>query len=115
MYELEKISCINRYESIGKTTRNSYSNISAFTVDYQALIFSPAFRRLLDKAQLFPLEQFDYVRTRLTHSIEVEAISEEIISKVCMHMPELKNKKIAFKEIIRYDFGSISNTFIFSI
>lgn len=35
-------------------------------------------RRLQDKAQVFPLEQEDYARTRLTHSIEVLSIAESL-------------------------------------
>ena len=36
--------------------------------DYDTIIRSTLFRRLQDKAQVFPLEADDYVRTRLTHS-----------------------------------------------
>ena len=39
--------------------------------DYLRVIVSPAFRRLQDKAQVYPLEASDFVRTRLTHSLEV--------------------------------------------
>lgn len=77
------------------------ASLSSFLLDYQKIIYSSAFRRMLDKTQVFPLEEYDYVRTRLTHSIEVECISEEIVSKVCMHIKELKNKKDDAKLIIR--------------
>src|SRR5258707_14796003 len=46
-------------------------NRNAFENDYDRLIYSSAFRRLQDKAQVFPLERSDFVRTRLTHSLEV--------------------------------------------
>ena len=39
--------------------------------DYDTIIRSTLFRRLQDKAQVLPLESDDYVRTRLTHSLEV--------------------------------------------
>ena len=39
--------------------------------DYKAIISSAAFRRLQDKTQVFPLDKSDFVRTRLTHSLEV--------------------------------------------
>ena len=45
--------------------------ISEFERDYKAIISSSAFRRLQDKTQVFPLDKSDFVRTRLTHSIEV--------------------------------------------
>lgn len=53
-------------------------NRSEFDNDYDRIIFSSAFRRLQDKAQVFPLEDGDFVRTRLTHSFEVAAIAESI-------------------------------------
>jgi len=37
---------------------------TAFTRDYDRIIFSSAFRRLQDKTQVFPLAKSDYVRTR---------------------------------------------------
>ena len=50
----------------------------AFEQDFYAVINSPAFRRLQDKTQVFPLETNDYSRTRLTHTIECAAIAEEL-------------------------------------
>ena len=49
-----------------------------FEQDYGRIIFSPSFRRLQDKAQVFPLETNDFVRTRLTHSLEVSTIARSI-------------------------------------
>ena len=46
--------------------------------DYDTIISSTLFRRLQDKAQVFPLEEDDYVRTRLTHSLEVSAIGKKL-------------------------------------
>lgn len=46
--------------------------------DYDTIICSTLFRRLQDKAQVFPLEEDDYVRTRLTHSLEVSAIGKKL-------------------------------------
>ena len=45
-----------------------------FQKDFDRLIFSASFRRLQDKTQVFPLAQTDYVRTRLTHSLEVSSV-----------------------------------------
>lgn len=52
--------------------------ISEFEKDYQAIISSAAFRRLQDKTQVFPLDKSDFVRTRLTHSIEVSTIARQL-------------------------------------
>lgn len=46
--------------------------------DYDTIICSTLFRRLQDKAQVFPLDNDDYVRTRLTHSLEVSAIGKRL-------------------------------------
>lgn len=53
-------------------TRNPFEN------DYGRLISSSPIRRLQDKTQVFPLEQSDYIRTRLTHSLEVSYIASSI-------------------------------------
>jgi dGTPase len=49
-----------------------------FTRDYDRIIFTPAFRRLQDKTQVFPLAKSDYVRTRLTHSLEVASVGRSL-------------------------------------
>ncbi len=46
--------------------------------DYKAIISSAEFRRLQDKTQVFPLDKSDFVRTRLTHSIEVATIARQL-------------------------------------
>ena len=52
--------------------------ISDLEKDYQSIISSSAFRRLQDKTQVFPLDKSDFVRTRLTHSIEVSTIARQL-------------------------------------
>ena len=54
----------------------------SFLTNYDAIIRSTLFRRLQDKAQVFPLDNDDYVRTRLTHSLEVSAIGKELGRRV---------------------------------
>lgn len=49
-----------------------------FENDYDRILFSASFRRLQDKAQVFPLEKLDFVRTRLTHSLEVSSIGKSL-------------------------------------
>lgn len=53
-------------------------NRSAFKKDFDTVCNSTILRRLQDKAQVFPLEQEDYARTRLTHSIEAMSIAESL-------------------------------------
>lgn len=61
-----------------------------FEKDYHRIIGSASFRRLQDKTQVFPLDRSDFIRTRLTHSLEVSSfakslgqnISEEILQNI---------------------------------
>lgn len=52
--------------------------INEFEKDYKKIIASSAFRRLQDKTQVFPLDKSDFVRTRLTHSMEVSTIAKQL-------------------------------------
>ena len=52
--------------------------INEFEKDYNQIVSSSAFRRLQDKTQVFPLDKSDFVRTRLTHSIEVSTIARQL-------------------------------------
>lgn len=49
-----------------------------FEVDYDRIIFSPAFRTLQDKTQVIPLSKTDFVHTRLTHSLEVSVVGRSL-------------------------------------
>lgn len=51
---------------------------NAFEADYDRIVGSSSVRRLQDKAQVFPLQKNDIVRTRLTHSIEVSALARSL-------------------------------------
>jgi dGTPase len=61
-----------------KADTNPLSGRTEFQRDYDRIIFSFAFRRLQDKTQVFPLAQNDYVRTRLTHSLETSSIGRSL-------------------------------------
>ena len=55
-----------------------------FQRDYDRLIFSPTFRRLQNKTQVFPLPGKIFVHNRLTHSLEVSSVGRslgEIVSR----------------------------------
>ena len=51
---------------------------SPFQQDFDRIIFSSSFRRLQDKTQVFPLADNDYLRTRLTHSLETASIGRSL-------------------------------------
>jgi dGTPase len=46
--------------------------------DYDRILFATPTRRLADKTQVFPMEEHDSVRTRLTHSHEVSNLARGI-------------------------------------
>ena len=51
---------------------------SPWQIDYDRIVFSSCFRRLQDKTQVFPLSGSDYIRTRLTHSVEVSTVARTL-------------------------------------
>lgn len=51
---------------------------SEFQKDYHRIIGSASFRRLQDKTQVFPLDKSDFIRTRLTHSLEVSSFAKSL-------------------------------------
>lgn len=61
---------------------NKYSRSSdlrsEFEKDYHRIIGSASFRRLQDKTQVFPLDKSDFIRTRLTHSLEVSSFAKSL-------------------------------------
>ncbi len=55
---------------------------SRFQQDYDRLLFSTPVRRLADKTQVWPMDENDGVRTRLTHSHEVANLARSIGTRV---------------------------------
>jgi len=82
------------------------ANRTDFERDYDRVVFSSAFRRLQDKTQVFPLGRNDYVRTRLTHSLEVASVGRSLGLLAGRHVlarhPELRGDGIS-----ETDFGAI--------
>jgi dGTPase len=58
------------------------SQLNPLDEDYIRITSCPAYRRLQDKTQLFPLEKNDYARTRLTHSSEVSSCARAIATAI---------------------------------
>lgn len=87
-------------------SKTSDDGRSQFQKDFDRIVFSPAFRRLQDKTQVFPLPESDFVHTRLTHSLEVAVVGRSLGNLVGNTIIErhskLKNdfSKFYFGEII---------------
>lgn len=79
-----------------ETVWNKYP-VNYYEEDYEDIISSAAFRRLQDKTQVFPLDKSDFVRTRLTHSIEVSSIAKQLGVMVTKYKDE-KNEIEDFKD-----------------
>jgi dGTPase len=63
-------------EALGGTRKRDYR--TAFQVDRDRIIHAHAFRKLQSKTQVFLSGEYDFYRTRLTHSMEVAQIGRSI-------------------------------------
>ena len=84
-----KINCENEYKLSNLAQRENQSirvylsnNVGKFRTEFQRdrerVVNCKAFRRMVDKAQIFSSEKGDYYRTRMTHSLEVNQIAKAI-------------------------------------
>ncbi len=78
MMNWEQLLSDARWGSSRQSTASPQKHRSNYDRDYGRILFSSAFRRLQDKTQVFPLGRNDYVRTRLTHSLEVAHIGSSL-------------------------------------
>lgn len=74
---------LNRFYGAFDTERLSGANDAAdyrtpFQIDRDRVLHTPTFRRLQNKTQVFWSGEYDFYRTRLTHSLEVAQIGKSI-------------------------------------
>lgn len=90
---VKKLNFQRNYMSSAKNQKISPKDEDAvnrlFESDRGRIINSAAIRRLQQKTQVFPLEQNAAVRSRLTHSLEVQQVGRYISKTV---LGELKKK-----------------------
>lgn len=77
-----------RFNSNPPRPLNEHELIRVFESDRGRIVNSPAIRRLQQKTQVFPLERNAAVRTRLTHSLEVQQVGRYIAKEVLSRLKE---------------------------
>lgn len=88
MAKMEWIKLLSSERERDSTTPNiPFRN--AFDKDYERVISSSSVRRLQDKAQVFPLQENDFTRTRLTHSLEVSSIGRSLGKRIGHNLKQL--------------------------
>ncbi|SHJ40549.1 dGTPase [Hespellia stercorisuis DSM 15480] len=77
--EWRQLLSARRVRRGGGNNKNKSTDLrSEFEKDYHRIIGSASFRRLQDKTQVFPLDKSDFIRTRLTHSLEVSSFAKSL-------------------------------------
>jgi dGTPase len=106
MMDLKKLLNDRRVREImnsGPSTRGARDSRTEFQRDYGRILYSTPVRRLSDKAQVFPLEPNDSVRTRLTHSLEVSSVARDLAAQAARWLPGVRDHEMS-------DIASIAST-----
>ncbi|MBR4573294.1 MAG: deoxyguanosinetriphosphate triphosphohydrolase [Lachnospiraceae bacterium] len=101
----ESLLCSDRIRMVAKGASSSDER-TEFEKDYQRIISSASFRRLQDKTQVFPLDKSDFIRTRLTHSLEVANFARSIGKMIGSRIIS-EGKDPGFTDKMREDVASI--------
>ncbi len=90
--EWDKLLSPRRIGSYGNSSSERKGDLrTEFEKDFHRIIGSAAFRRLQDKTQVFALDKSDFVRTRLTHSLEVSSFARSLGQNIAQYL--LDNEK----------------------
>ena len=107
MYWEQLLSTKRQRSSSGKGRYGKNSDLrSEFEKDYHRIIGSASFRRLQDKTQVFPLDKSDFIRTRLTHSLEVSSFAKSLGQNIGENILVYK-KDLSFTPQMKEDICSI--------
>lgn len=96
-----------RGDSVAVSDAGSSDPRSAFQKDADRIIYCAPFRRLQDKTQVHSLPASDFIRTRLTHSLEVSAVGRSlgvIVGREVITRHQLRDE---LPNVGRNDFGEI--------
>lgn len=103
--EWEKLLCPDRVRGVVRK-EGGQDLRTEFEKDYHRIVGSASFRRLQDKTQVFPLDKSDFIRTRLTHSLEVSSFGKSIGQNISRKiMSEIKDE--SFKPEYQIDICDI--------
>jgi len=81
------------YDRLVQVVRHRPTRVKGRSLEEEAdadrgrVLFCPAFRRLQNKAQVFPLERNAAIRSRLTHSLEVSSIGRYVTQQALKAFP----------------------------
>ena len=80
MLTWDKLLCHTRRKDLHDSpeSMNTGGGRTELERDYDRILFATPTRRLADKTQVFPMEENDSIRTRLTHSHEVSNLARSI-------------------------------------
>ncbi|KJH72609.1 dGTP triphosphohydrolase [Aliterella atlantica] len=78
---------------------------TVFEKDFDKIIFSSSFRRLKDKTQVFSLVENDYIRSRLSHSLEASCVGRTLGTLVGSEI--IKRHTQELQDFQARDFGDI--------
>ena len=103
-----KAENIERFQQMLQPTRLRNSTVqkdetdgrTPFDSDFSRVALSAPVRRLQDKTQVFPLADFDFVRNRLTHSLEVMTMAIVITSNEWVKRLRTKSKSAKGKTCV---------------
>lgn len=90
-----------------KSTSKETPYRNCFDMDYERIIPSSSLRRLQDKTQVFPLQENDFTRTRLTHSLEVSSIARSIGAHVANILFEKKISDLEEQDLVKKKLPSL--------
>ncbi len=103
----EKLLSSKRYGKEKNAEAGSDAGRTEFQRDFDRIIFSSSFRRLQNKTQVVPLPESDYVRNRLTHSLETSCVGRSLGRIVGKRLDEKHNGLFTELGVTPEDFGSV--------
>lgn len=84
--------CLHKYAQHNEQCRKVWGLTAGvaergeFQRDRERIVNSRAFRRMVDKAQIFTSSQGDHYRTRMTHTMEVAQIARSIANSLALNI-----------------------------